>query len=113
MNLQISIRTLSLSLEQDVLKSRGIDSEEELQAMINRLSVSIQRLKALIDGKEPPPEEPEVRSIRHLVFIPSFRYRDNSVHLPEWSPFWVGIFSLLLIKKTTMFTVLFRHAHSV
>ena len=24
--------------------------------------------------------------------IPSFRYRDNSVHLHECSPFWVGIF---------------------
>jgi len=24
--------------------------------------------------------------------IPSFRYMDNSVHLHECSPFWVGIF---------------------
>jgi len=25
-------------------------------------------------------------------WIPSFRYRDNSVHVHECSPFWVGIF---------------------
>jgi len=27
-----------------------------------------------------------------LYSIPTFRYRDNSVHLHECSPFWVGIF---------------------
>jgi len=48
----------------------------------------------------------------NILDIPSFRYRDNSVHLHECSPFWVGIISLLLTKKTTMFTVLCRHAHS-
>ena len=30
-----------------------------------------------------------------LRVIPSFRYRDNSVHLNESSPFWVGIFVTL------------------
>ncbi|XP_052220577.1 actin-related protein 5-like isoform X2 [Dreissena polymorpha] len=41
------------------LKERELENEEELQALISKLSVSIQRLKALIDGTEPPPEEPE------------------------------------------------------
>ena len=36
---------------------------------------------------------------------------DNSVHLHDWSPFWVSIF-ITFNKKTTMFTVLCRHAHS-
>ena len=27
-----------------------------------------------------------------LLWIPSFRLRDNSVHLHECSPFWIGIF---------------------
>ena len=42
--------------------------------------------------------------------IPSFRYSDNSVHLHECSPCWVGIF-ITFNKETTMFTVLCRHAH--
>ena len=37
--------------------------------------------------------------------------KDNSVHLHECSPFWVGIF-VIVQKKTTMFTVLCRHVHS-
>jgi len=32
-----------------------------------------------------------------VVIIPSFRYSDNSVHLHECSPFWVGIF--ITLKK--------------
>ena len=38
-----------------------------------------------------------------------FYFSDNSVHLQECSPFWVGIF----IKKTTiLFPVWCRHSHS-
>ena len=33
------------------------------------------------------------------MFIPSFRYRDNSVHLHECSPFWVGIFITVNIEN--------------
>ena len=44
-----------------------------------------------------------------LWTIPSFRFWDNSIHLQECSPFWVGIFK----KKNTVFTVWCRHAHSV
>ena len=44
-----------------------------------------------------------------LWTIPSFPFRDNSIHLQECSPFWVGIFN----KKNTVFTVWCRHAHSV
>ena len=47
---------------------------------------------------------------QHIRWIPSFRYRDNSVHLPDCSPFWVGIF-ITFNKETTMSTVLCRHAH--
>ena len=43
--------------------------------------------------------------------IPSFGFKDNSVHLLERSPFWVGIF-IILTKKTTMFKVLCRNVHS-
>jgi len=42
--------------------------------------------------------------------IPSFRLRDNSVHMHECSPFWVGIF-IIFLKETTMLTVLRRHVH--
>ncbi|KAL4218734.1 Actin-related protein 5 [Mactra antiquata] len=45
----------------NALSENGIESEEELQALINKLTVSIQRLKAILDGTEPPPEEPEPR----------------------------------------------------
>ena len=42
-----------------------------------------------------------------------FRYRDNSIHLHECSPFWEG--SLITSNKEnyicTMLTVLCRHAH--
>ena len=48
---------------------------------------------------------------RHINSIPSFLLRNNSVHLHECYPFWIGIL-LLLTKKTTMFIVLCRHAHS-
>ena len=41
----------------------------------------------------------------------SFCLRDNSVHLHECSPFYVCIF-IISQKKTTMFTVWCRHAHS-
>ena len=44
------------------------------------------------------------------TLIPSFHLGDNSVHLHECSPFWVGIF-IILKKKTIMFTVSCRHAH--
>lgn len=52
---------------QVALKSREIENEEELQVLISRLSVSIQRLKALIDGTEPPPEEPEVSLVARYI----------------------------------------------
>ena len=31
-----------------------------------------------------------------LTYIPSFRYRDNSVHFLECSPFWLGISTICL-----------------
>jgi len=31
--------------------------------------------------------------------MPSFRYRDNSVHLYEWSPFWVSIIFITFNKE--------------
>ena len=31
--------------------------------------------------------------------IHSFRFRDNSVHVHEYSPFWVGIFIKQMKKK--------------
>jgi len=37
--------------------------------------------------------------------IPSFRYRDNSVHLHEYSPFWVGIF--ITLKKENYYVYCF------
>jgi len=30
----------------------------------------------------------------------------------EYSPFWAGNFIICFVKKTTIFTVLYRHAHS-
>ncbi|XP_053380397.1 actin-related protein 5-like [Mercenaria mercenaria] len=56
----------------NALSENGIESEEELQALINKLTVSIQRLKAVIDGKEPPPEEPEPRkpAVFDLLDVP-------------------------------------------
>ncbi|XP_060598270.1 actin-related protein 5-like [Ruditapes philippinarum] len=56
----------------NALSENNIESEEELQVLINKLSVSIQRLKAVIDGKEPPPEEPEPRkqAVFDLLDIP-------------------------------------------
>ena len=52
-----------------------------------------------------------IKKRHQLQTILSFRYRGNSVHLHKCSPFG-QVFSLLLTKKTTMFTVLYRHAHS-
>jgi len=34
----------------------------------------------------------EVKVKWYLVLFPLFCYKDNSVHLYECSPFWVGIF---------------------
>ena len=36
--------------------------------------------------------DPKFTQIYMIMSIPSFRNRDNSVHLHECSPFWVGIF---------------------
>ena len=46
---------------QNALKEREYESAEELQTVINKLTISIQRLKAKLSGTEPPPEETEVR----------------------------------------------------
>ena len=40
------------------------------------------------------------RQIKLNIIIDSFRMRDNSVHLHECSPFWVGNF--IIFKKTTI-----------
>ena len=40
---------------------------------------------------EARPTETQVNMF-YLMTIPFFQYRDNSVHLHECSPFWVGIF---------------------
>ena len=32
----------------------------------------------------------------HLYCIPSFRLRDNSVHVHECAPFWVGIYTICI-----------------
>ena len=50
-------------VSQNALKERDYESAEELQAVINKLTISIQRLQAKLQGTEPPPEEPEVKSI--------------------------------------------------
>ena len=47
----------------------------------------------------------------YIYLITSFRLWENSVHVHECSPFWVGIF-IIFKKKTTTFTVLCRHANS-
>ena len=56
-----SIKISSISL-QNALKERDYESAEELQAVINKLTISIQRLKAKLQGTEPPLEETEVRT---------------------------------------------------
>jgi len=46
-----------------------------------------------------------------IFIVLSFHLRDNSVHLHECFPFWVGIF-IIVKRKITMFTVWCRHAHT-
>jgi len=48
---------------------------------------------------------------RVLCAVPSICYRDNSVHLYDCSPFWVGIF-ITLIKENYHVFCLYRHPHS-
>ena len=43
--------------------------------------------------------------------IPSLYFRDNSVHLHECSPFWVGIV-IIFEQNTTIFTIWCIHTHS-
>ena len=43
-----------------------------------------------------------------IVLQVTFCLRDNSVHVDECSPFWVGIF-IIFEKKTTIITVWCRH----
>ena len=49
-----------------------------------------------------------------MITIPYFYYRDNSVHLLECSPFWVGIFITFNKENypNKLSIVLCRHAHS-
>ena len=56
-------------------------------------------------------QEVSTVSSSHLYHIPSSCLRDNSLHLHECSPFWVGI-CLTFKPKTTMFTVWCRHGSS-
>jgi len=46
----------------------------------------------------------------YLLIIPSFRLKDNSVHLHEWYPFRVGIFKIVFKENYSFFSVLCRHA---
>jgi len=46
------------------------------------------------------------QNVMRKTIIPSFHYRDNCALRFGY------LFSLILTKETTMFTVLFRHAHS-
>lgn len=56
----------------NALKEREYESAEELQAVINKLTISIQRLKAKLQGTEPPVEEnePKKQPVYDLLNVP-------------------------------------------